>query len=238
MNDKTWSNYLAWRNEQGLTGLSTEEEYNEFAKSYTEQETEKLTKQEVNELEITFKDVLATKSEQTTFDVMKDKLTGGFEATYTELAELAGVSERTAKRHIEALAQKGYLTITRTQKANRYNWGVNMKTKEQVIIYPVAFTQWDEFFEEVKERLGLIEIDTRSIAIHTKYDYVEADEQLRLQVNKSIKNFWFTGNELNETDYKQFDPYNYELMLTIYNNFEEATHKAIEKGGYEIDTAT
>lgn len=228
MNDKTWSDYLAWRNEQGLTGLSTEEEYDEFMNSHTEEETEKLTKQEVNELEIIFKDVLATPREQATFDVMKDKLTGGFEVTYTELAELAGVSEKTARNHIKALAQKGYLTVTRTQKANRYNWGVDMKTKEQVVIYPVAFTQWDEFFEEVKERLGLIEIDTRSIAIHTKYDYVEADEQLRLQVNKSIKNFWFTGNELSETAYKEFDPYNYELMLTIYNSFEEATHKAIE----------
>ncbi|ARZ61499.1 MULTISPECIES: winged helix-turn-helix transcriptional regulator [Bacillus cereus group] len=228
MNDKTWSDYLAWRNEQGLTGLSTEEEYDEFMNSHTEEETEKLTKQEANELEIIFKDVLATPKEQATFDVMKDKLTGGFEVTYTELAELAGVSERTAKRHIEALAQKGYLTVTRTQKANRYNWGVDMKTKEQVVIYPVAFTAWDDFFEEVKERLGLIEIDTRSIAIHTKYDYVEADEQLRLQVNKSIKNFWFTGNELSETAYKEFDPYNYELMLTIYSNFEEMTHKAIE----------
>lgn len=228
MNDKTWSDYLAWRNEQGLTALSTEEEYDKFMNSHTEEETEKLTKQEVNELEIIFKDVLATPKEQATFDVMKDKLTGGFEVTYIELAELAGVSERTAKRHIEALAQKGYLTVTRTQKANRYNWGVDMKTEEQVVIYPIAFTQWDEFFEEVKERLGLIEIDTRSIAIHTKYDYVEADEQLRLQVNKSIKNFWFTGNELSETAYKEFDPYNYELMLTIYNSFEEATHKAIE----------
>ncbi|WIG43099.1 LexA family protein [Bacillus toyonensis] len=228
MNDKTWNDYLAWRAQQGLVGLSTEEEYNEFMDSYTKEETEKLTKQEANELEIIFKDVLATPKEQATFDVMKDKLTGGFEATYTELAELAGVSERTAKRHIEALARKGYLTATRTQKANRYNWGVDMKTKEQIVIYPVAFTQWDEFFEEVKERLGLIEIDTRSIAIHTKYDYVSADEQLRLQVNKSIKNFWFTGNELSEEAYKQFDRYNYDLMLTIYNNFEEATHKAIE----------
>ncbi|OOR57149.1 hypothetical protein BGP34_15010 [Bacillus mycoides] len=228
MNDKIWSDYLAWRSERGLTGLSTEEEYNEFMNSHTEEETEKLTKKEANELEIIFKDVLATPKEQATFDVMKDKLTGGFEATYTELAELAGVSERTAKRHIEALAHKGYLTATRTQKANRYNRGVDMKTKEQVVIYPVAFTQWDEFFEEVKERLGLIEIDTRSIAIHTKYDYVEADEQLRLQVNKSIKNFWFTGDELSETAYKEFDFINYELMFTIYSNFEEATRKAIE----------
>ncbi|MFK4308459.1 DNA-binding Lrp family transcriptional regulator [Bacillus sp. RC242] len=228
MNDKIWSDYLAWRSERGLTGLSTEEEYNEFMNSHTEEETEKLTKQEANDLEIIFKDVLATPKEQATFDVMKDKLTGGFEATYTELAELAGVSERTAKRHIEALAHKGYLTATRTQKANRYNWGVDIKTKEQIVIYPVAFTQWDEFFEEVKERLGLIEIDTRSIAIHTKYDYVEADEQLRLQVNKSIKNFWFTGDELSETAYKEFDFMNYELMFTIYSNFEEATNKAIE----------
>ncbi|MDX9635988.1 MULTISPECIES: helix-turn-helix transcriptional regulator [Bacillus] len=231
MNDKTWSNYLAWRNEQGLTGLSTEEEYNEFMNNYTGEEAEKLTKQEVNELEIIFKDVLATPKEQATFDAMKDKLTGGFEATYTELAELAGVSERTAKRHIQALAHKGYLTITRTQKANRYCWGVNMKTKEQVRIYPTAFTDWNDFFKEVQERLGLIEIDTRSIAIHTKYDYVEADEQLRLQVNKSIKNFWFAGNELNEEAYKQFDPCNYDLMLTIYKNFEEAISKAIEIGG-------
>ncbi|MBJ7984775.1 winged helix-turn-helix domain-containing protein [Bacillus cereus] len=232
MSDKTWSNYLAWRNEQGLTGLSTEEEYDEFMNSYTEEEAEKLTKQELNELEIIFKDVLATPKEQATFDAMKDKLTGGFEATYNELAELAGVSEKTVRNHIKALSHKGYLTVTRTQKANRYNWGVDMKTKEQVVIYPVAFTAWEEFFEEVRERLGLIEIDTRSIAIHTKYDYVEADEQLRLQVNKSIKNFWFTGNELNEIAYKQFDPVNYDLMLTIYSNFGEVTHKAIEIGGY------
>ncbi|PEB82838.1 hypothetical protein COM95_04125 [Bacillus cereus] len=233
MSNKTWSDYLAWRNEQGLTGLSTEGEYDEFMNSYNEEEAETLTKQEINELEIIFKDVLATPKEQATFDAMKDKLTGGFEATYNELAEPAGISEKTARNHIKALAQKGYLTVTRTQKANRYTYGVDMKTKEQVVIYPVVFTAWEEFFEEVKESLGLIEIDTRSIAIHTKYDYVEADEQLRLQVNKSIKNFFFAGNELDEGGYKEFDPLNYDLMLTIYSNFVEATHKAIEIEGFK-----
>lgn len=231
MNDKTWSNYLAWRNEQGLTGLSTEEEYNEFINSYTEGEAGKLTKQEVNELEINFKDVLATPKEQATFDTIKEKLTGGFEATYNELAELAGVSEKTARNHIKALAHKGYLTVTRTQKANRYYWGVDMKTKEQVVIYPVAFTAWEEFFGEVKERLGVDYIDTRAISRCMKYDYVSIDERTKLQVNKSIKNFWFAGSELNEKGYKQFDPMNYDLMLTIYSTFEEATHKAIEIGG-------
>ncbi|HFK1472428.1 winged helix-turn-helix domain-containing protein [Bacillus cereus group sp. BfR-BA-01495] len=232
MNDKLWNDYLTWRIEQGYTGLSTTEQYNEFMNNYTGEEAEKLTKQEVNELEIIFKDVLATPKEQATFDVMKDKLTGGFEATYNELAELAGVSEKTARNHIKALAHKGYLTVTRTQKANRYNWGVDIKTKEQVVIYPVVFTAWEEFFEEVKERLGLIEIDTRSIAIHTKYDKVSAGEALKLQVNKSIKKLFFTNRVINEEAYKQFDPYNYELMFTIYDTFEVALKEATESVDY------
>lgn len=229
MNDKTWSNYLAWRKQQGFTGISTEEEYNEFINSCTDEETEKLTKQEVSELEVIFQDVLATPKEQKTFDSIKDKLTHGLTISYNEIAELAGVSEKTARNHIKALAHKGYLQIVRGQKANTYYWGADMKTKEQVKIYPVAFTQWNDFFEEVKERLDLSVIDTRSIAIHTKYDYVEVNEQMRLQVNKSIKAFWFSGNELNEEAYKEYDQANYNLMLTIYKNFEEATSEAIEK---------
>ncbi|WP_192825572.1 LexA family transcriptional regulator [Bacillus pacificus] len=226
--DKTWSNYLTWREQQGYTGISTQEQYEEFTNSYTEEETEKLTKQEASELEIIFKDILATPKEQKTFDSIKNKLAHGLTINYSEIAELAGVSERTAKNHIKALAHKGYLQVVRGQKANTYYWGADMKTQEQVRIYPTAFTDWNDFFEEVKERLGLIELDTRSIAIHTKYDYVEVDEMIRLQVNKSIKTFWFSGNGLNKEAYKEFDPANYNLMLAIYKNFEEAISKAIE----------
>ncbi|MGR5970492.1 hypothetical protein ACT7C1_30745 [Bacillus paranthracis] len=197
-------------------------------KSNNVEETEKLTKQEVNELEITFKDILATPKEQKTFDSIKDKLAQGLTISYSDIAELAEVSERTAKTHIKALAQKGYLQIVRGQKSNTYYYGTDMKTQEQVRIYPAAFTDWNDFFDGVRERLGIVELDTRSLAIHTKYDHVEADEAMRLQVNKSIKTFWFSGNELNEKTYKEFDPANYNLMLTIYKDFEEATSKAIE----------
>ncbi|PEE01230.1 winged helix-turn-helix domain-containing protein [Bacillus toyonensis] len=126
--DKQWSDYLDWRTQRGYTGLSTEEQYNEFlTETGGSAENEKLSRIEAKELEELFEDVTVKENVQVTFDAIKMIATVGGEVTYTDMANLTGYNLRTVKRHVEELVSKGYLHIKRGVHANSYYIGNDMR---------------------------------------------------------------------------------------------------------------
>ncbi|MED3089245.1 winged helix-turn-helix domain-containing protein [Bacillus toyonensis] len=126
--DKQWSDYLDWRAQRGYTGLSTEEQYNEFlTETGGSAENEKLSRIEAKELEELFEDVTVKENVQVTFDVIKMIATVGGEITYIDMANLTGYNLRTVKRHVEELVSKGYLHIKRGVHANSYYIGNDMR---------------------------------------------------------------------------------------------------------------
>ncbi|PHF25528.1 winged helix-turn-helix domain-containing protein [Bacillus toyonensis] len=126
--DKQWSDYLDWRTQRGYTGLSTEEQYNEFLTETGESaENEKLSRIEAKELEELFEDVTVKENVQVTFDAIKMIATVGGEITYTDMANLTGYNLRTVKHHVEELVSKGYLHIKRGVHANSYYIGNDMR---------------------------------------------------------------------------------------------------------------
>ena len=126
--DKQWSDYLVWRTENGYTGLSTDEQYNEFlAETGESTENEKLSRIQAKELEELFEDVTVKENVQVTFDAIKMIATVGGEIIYTDMANLTGYNLRTVKRHVEELVSKGYLHIKRGVHTNSYYIGNDMR---------------------------------------------------------------------------------------------------------------
>ncbi|MED3482842.1 winged helix-turn-helix domain-containing protein [Bacillus toyonensis] len=126
--DKQWSDYLDWRTQRGYTGLSTEEQYNEFlTETGGSAENEKLSRIETKELEELFEDVTVKENIQVTFNAIKMIATVGGEITYTDMANLTGYNLRTVKRHVEELVSRGYLHIKRGAHVNSYYIGNDMR---------------------------------------------------------------------------------------------------------------
>ncbi|HFK1409671.1 hypothetical protein ABE47_21035 [Bacillus thuringiensis] len=130
--DKTWGQYLDWRTQRGYTGLSTQEQYEEFlVETEATKESEKMSKEELTETEEFFKDVIVKDKVLVTFEAVKLVATLGGQMTYDDLAQQTGYSLRTVKYHIEELAQKGYISIKRGVHTNSYFIGVNMADKNK-----------------------------------------------------------------------------------------------------------
>ncbi|MGI8277444.1 winged helix-turn-helix domain-containing protein [Bacillus mycoides] len=150
--DKQWSHYLDWRTQRGYTGLSTEEQYNEFLTETGESaENEKLSRIEAKELEELFEDVAVKENVQVTFDAIKMIATVGGEITYTDMANLTGYNLRTVKRHVEELVSKGYLHIKRGVHVNSYYIGNDMRAtnKPKKNIRFVETFEWANGIEDV-----------------------------------------------------------------------------------------
>ncbi|PGA88495.1 winged helix-turn-helix domain-containing protein, partial [Bacillus toyonensis] len=70
--------HLKWRTEQGYTGISTEDEYNEFLTQVGKQaEVDKLTKEEAQELEERFADSMVKDKVAQTFEAIGSLVTVG-----------------------------------------------------------------------------------------------------------------------------------------------------------------
>ncbi|OAK18683.1 hypothetical protein A6281_08245 [Bacillus wiedmannii] len=150
--DKQWSDYLVWRAENGYTGLSTDEQYNEYLTEVGEPtENGKLSRVEAKELEELFEDVAVKESIQVTFNAIKMIATVGGEITYTDMANLTGYNLRTVKRHVEELVSKGYLHIKRGVHVNSYYIGNDMRAtnKPKKSIRFVDTFEWANGIEEV-----------------------------------------------------------------------------------------
>ncbi|MEF8690820.1 UNVERIFIED_CONTAM: winged helix-turn-helix transcriptional regulator [Bacillus cereus] len=150
--DKQWSDYLDWRTENGYTGLSSDEQYNEYlAKTGESTEDEKLSRIEAKELEELFEDVTVKENIQVTFDAIKMIATVGGEITYTDIANLTGYNLRTVKRHVEELVLKGYLHIKRGVHANSYYIGNDMRAtnKPKKSIRFVETFEWKNGIEDI-----------------------------------------------------------------------------------------
>ncbi|WP_353706338.1 winged helix-turn-helix transcriptional regulator [Bacillus cereus group sp. MS39] len=156
--DKQWNDYLVWRTENGHTGLSAEEQYNEFlAVAGEPAENEESSRIEAKELEELFEGVTVKESVQVTFDVIKMIATVGGEITYTDMANLTGYNLRTVKRHVEELVSKGYLHIKRGVHANSYYIGNDMRAtnKPKKSIHFVETFEWANGIEEVTEEVTI-----------------------------------------------------------------------------------
>ncbi|NRS79722.1 winged helix-turn-helix transcriptional regulator [Bacillus cereus] len=150
--DKQWSDYLDWRTENGYTGLSSDEQYNEYlAKTGESTGDEKLSRIEAKELEELFEDVTVKENIQVTFDAIKMIATVGGEITYTDIANLTGYNLRTVKRHVEELVLKGYLHIKRGVHANSYYIGNDMRAtnKPKKSIRFVETFEWKTGIEDI-----------------------------------------------------------------------------------------
>lgn len=150
--DKQWSDYLDWRTENGYTGLSSDEQYNEYlAETGEPTEDEKLSRIEAKELEELFEDVTVKENVQVTFDAIKMIATVGAECTYTDMANLTGYNLRTVKRHVEELVSKGYLHIKRGVHANSYYIGNDMRVtnKPKKSIRFVETFEWKNGIEDI-----------------------------------------------------------------------------------------
>lgn len=161
--DKQWEMYLNWRIEKGLTGLSIEEQYNEFLTQVEQpSESTKLTKQEATNLEGNFKDVHAKGNELATFKAIEDKLAQGVTMTFDELAELTAQSSRTVKRHVDALEEKGLLHVKRGKHANAYYYGVDMRADKKVKFKNVCIVDLNESASSediIEEHITIVETD-------------------------------------------------------------------------------
>ncbi len=149
--DKTWGTYLQWRTKQGYTGISTEDEYNEFLTQVGKQvEVDKLTKEEAQELEKRFAESIVKDKVAQTFEVIRSLVTVGTTITYDDLAQLTGLSLRTVKRHVEELQEKGYLHIKRGIHANTYYYGVDMRdANKNKSIHFVDTFEWANGIEDI-----------------------------------------------------------------------------------------
>jgi len=149
--DNTWGTYLQWRTEQGYTGISTEDEYNEFLTQVGKQVgADKLTKEEAQELERQFADSMVKDKLAQTFEAIRSLVTVGTTITYDDLAQLTALSLRTVKRHVEELQEKGYLHITRGIHANTYYYGVDMRdTNKKKSIHFVDTFEWANGIEDI-----------------------------------------------------------------------------------------
>ncbi|PFM62178.1 winged helix-turn-helix domain-containing protein [Bacillus cereus] len=169
--DNTWDKYLEWRNEKGYTGLSTEDQYNEFLSQVGEgPENENLNRKELHETEELFSDLTVKDKVAETFEAIRSLVTVGATITYDDLAQLTGLSLRTVKRHVEELQEKGYLHITRGIHANTYYYGVDMRdTIEKKSIYFVDNFEWTSGIEDVagevtiKDGIGEIHVTMYNI---------------------------------------------------------------------------
>ncbi|PFU42220.1 winged helix-turn-helix domain-containing protein [Bacillus cereus] len=169
--DNTWDKYLEWRNEKGYTGLSTEDQYNEFLSQVVEgPENENLNRKELHETEELFSDLTVKDKVAETFEAIRSLVTVGATITYDDLAQLTGLSLRTVKRHVEELQEKGYLHITRGIHANTYYYGVDMRdTIEKKSIHFVDTFEWGNGTEDVagevttKDDIGEIHVTMYNI---------------------------------------------------------------------------
>ncbi|MGG0454679.1 winged helix-turn-helix domain-containing protein [Bacillus mycoides] len=153
----TWGTYLQWRTEQGYTGISTEDEYNEFLTQVGKQvEADKLTKEEAQELEKQFAVSMVKDKVAQTFEAIRSLVTVGTTITYDDLAQLTGLSLRTVKRHVEELQEKGYLHIKRGIHANMYYYGVDMRdiSKKKSIHFVDTF-EWANGIEDIAEEVTI-----------------------------------------------------------------------------------
>ncbi|SDZ84986.1 winged helix-turn-helix domain-containing protein [Bacillus nitratireducens] len=156
----TWDKYLEWRNEKGYTGLSTEEQYNEFLSQVGEQlEGEKLNRKELHETEELFSDLTVKGKVAQTFEAIKSLVTVGTTIAYNDLAKLTGQSLRTVKRHVEELQEKGYLHVKRGVRANTYYWGVDMRqlTNEKKKIHSIDEYKWNNEAEDIAGEITILE---------------------------------------------------------------------------------
>ncbi|MEC2392629.1 winged helix-turn-helix domain-containing protein [Bacillus thuringiensis serovar shandongiensis] len=127
--DKTWENYLSWRTQKGYTGLSTQEQYEEFLQEVNPTDDEKMSKEELAETEEFFEGVSVKDKVLATFEAVNLVATLGGQMTYDDLAQQTGYSLRTVKNHIKELDEKGYISIKRGVHANSYFIGVDMRAK-------------------------------------------------------------------------------------------------------------
>ncbi|SCC21560.1 winged helix-turn-helix domain-containing protein [Bacillus mycoides] len=167
----TWGTYLQWRTEQGYTGISTEDEYNEFLTQVGKQvEADKLTKEEAQELEKQFAVSMVKDKVAQTFEAIRSLVTVGTTITYDDLAQLTGLSLRTVKRHVEELQEKGYLHIKRGIHANMYYYGMDMRdiSKKKSIHFVDTF-EWANGIEDIvgevtiKDGIGEIHVTMYNI---------------------------------------------------------------------------
>ncbi|EEM06224.1 hypothetical protein CN887_20835 [Bacillus pseudomycoides] len=226
--DTTWETYLEWRGNKGFTGISTQEQYEEFlteCEPSKEKETEKLTKSDADEMKKIMKDVLATSQEQATFDAFKDDLHQGLTISYDELADLTGTPVRTLKRHIGALAHKGYLHILKGKTKNTYYYGADMKTNKKQVL-PVSLTEWN--FDSIANDLHL-EDDWRFMLTRyrNKWSKLNSHEHMKHRVKEALLSFYFSHGNLDEKAFEEYNPAQYMNIFVTYGTHENAMKEVL-----------
>ncbi|PHF10874.1 winged helix-turn-helix transcriptional regulator [Bacillus wiedmannii] len=153
-----WNTFIEWRNEQGLKGLATEDEYNEYLSQVGEQpESDKLKGKELQELESDFAGLGVKTSVQATFDAIRELIVLGSTITYDDLAHLTGNSLATIKRHVAELEEKGFLHIKRGQHTNTYYYGVDMKKDAKKAIKLVDEFTWIGSTEDIAGEVTFVD---------------------------------------------------------------------------------
>lgn len=183
--DNTWGTYLQWRTKQGYTGISTEDEYNEFLIQVGKQvEVDKLTKEEAQELEKRFAESMVKDKVAQTFEVIRSLVAVGTTITYDDLAQLTGLSLRTVKRHVEELQEKGYLHIKRGTHANTYYVGNDMRDlSEKKRIHFVDMFEWGNDIEDISGEITIKDgINELHIAMYNVEEMLERTSQFMREV--------------------------------------------------------
>ncbi|PEC20602.1 winged helix-turn-helix transcriptional regulator [Bacillus cereus] len=153
-----WNAFIEWRNEQGLKGLATEDEYNEYLSLVGEQpESDKLSRKELQKLESEFAGLGVKESVQATFEAIRELLVLGSTITYDDLAQLTGSSLATVKRHVAELEEKDFLHIKRGQYTNTYYYGVDMRKDTKKKIKMVDTFEWANGTEDIAKEVTVVE---------------------------------------------------------------------------------
>ncbi|HDR7598201.1 TPA: winged helix-turn-helix transcriptional regulator [Bacillus mycoides] len=155
----TWERYLEWRQEKGYTGLSTEDQYNEFLSQVGEQpESEKLSRKELNELDEKFANSQVKDKVAQTFEAIRNLVTVGITITYDDLAKFTGQNLRTVKRHVDELQEKGFLYVKRGTHTNTYYYGVDMRDlSEKKGIHFVDTFDWSNGIEDIAGEVTFVD---------------------------------------------------------------------------------
>lgn len=153
-----WNTFIEWRDEQGLKGLATEDEYNEYLSLVGERpESDKLSRKELQKLESEFAGLGVKESVQATFEAIRELLVLGSTITYDDLAQLTGNSLATVKRHVAELDEKELLHIKRGQYANTYYYGGDMRKDTKKKIKMVDTFEWANGTEDIVKEVTVAE---------------------------------------------------------------------------------
>ncbi|PEK65572.1 hypothetical protein COM55_06190 [Bacillus pseudomycoides] len=185
--DKQWKAYLDWRSEQGLVGLSTVEDYDTFIdENEVVVESEKITKEEAE-----FEEDLKAKERETYELLVELGLAQSLSISYEELASKYGKSLRTVKRHIEVLAEKGYLHIKRTGSVNTYYLGADMRLEGK--------TQFDSTEVEIDDSLF---VPSEEEGVSSQY-YHNTKESRKSSTNREEASIWETTESSKTSSFLQ-----------------------------------